>query len=214
MSPDDPGISAVLSSHVQTPLTEEALLDLAAVLDGLVGETFEIIVADGPSDMLDSLLVRFPNLPLRILESPDHDPAAGIATATYDLILHVSADGTFDVRELNHFLEAVEHGAELAIGYRAHTVKRFAWYVLGYLLFGRTARDVDCPFKLFRRAVWQRTGMAPRGVDRWFSTRLIVRARRLGFRVAELPVKQVQRARDRSTTDAAETRSPAVERVA
>jgi hypothetical protein len=195
MFPCARGISAVLSSHVRQPLTEDVVLDLAAVLDGLVGDNFEIIVADGPSDSLDSLLVRFPHLPLRILEARDRDPAAGIGRAAYDLILLVSPDYAFDVRELNHFLDAVEHGADLAIGYRAHNMRRFAWYVLGHLLFGKTARDVDCPFKLFRRRVWQRTGMQPRGVDRWFSTRLVVRARRLGFRVAELPVKQVQRTR-------------------
>jgi hypothetical protein len=195
MYPGVRGISAVLSSHVRQPLTEEVVLDLAAVLDGLVGDDFEIIVADGPSDSLDSLLVRFPHLPLRILEARDRDPAAGIGMAAYDLILLVSPDYAFDVRELNHFLEAVEHGADLAIGYRAYNFKRFAWYALGHLLFGKTARDVDCPFKLFRRCVWQRTGMQPRGADRWFSTRLVVRARRLGFRVAELPVKQVQRTR-------------------
>jgi hypothetical protein len=189
------GISAVLSSHVQQPLTEDMLLDLAAVLDGLVGNNFEIIVADGPSDSLDSLLVRFPHLPLRILEARDRDPAAGIGRAAHDLILLVSPDYAFDVRDLNHFLEAVERGADLVIGYRAYNFRRFAWYALGHLLFGKTARDVDCPFKLFRSCVWRRTGMHPRGADRWFSTRLVVRARRLGFRVAELPVKQVQRTR-------------------
>jgi hypothetical protein len=195
MSPGDAGISAVLSSETHTPLTEEVVLDLAAVLDGLVGEHFEIIMADGPSDRLNGLRARYPNLPLRTLEADDGDPAAAIGGARYDLILIVAIDGGFDVRELNHFLEAVEQGADLVIGYRPHTVRRFAWYVLGHLLFGKTARDVDCPFKLFRRSVWQLTRMEPRGVDRWFGTRLVVRARRLGLRVAELPVKQTQRAR-------------------
>jgi hypothetical protein len=195
MFPGDPGISAVLSSHVQRPPTEEVVLELAAVLDGLVGDNFEIIVVDGPSDSLDGLRIRFPHLPLRILEARDDDPAAGIGCAAYDLVLLVSADYAFDLRELNHFLEAVEQGADLAIGYRSRNLARFAWYALGHLLFGKTARDVDCPFKLFRQCVWQRTGMHPRGADRWFSTRLVVRARRLGFRVTELPVKQVQRAR-------------------
>jgi hypothetical protein len=195
MFPGVRGISAVLSSHVRLPLTEDVVLDLAAVLDGLVGEDFEIIVADGPSDSVDHLLARFPHLPLRILDARDRDPAAGIGNAAYNLILLVSPDYAFDVRDLNHFLEAVENGADLAIGYRAHNFKRFAWYLLGHLLFGKTARDVDCPFKLFRRCVWRRTGLQPRGIDRWFSTRLIVRARRLGFRVAELPVKQIPRTR-------------------
>jgi len=47
---------------------------------------------------------------------------------------------------------------------------------------------VDCPFKLFRTAVWQRVDMHPRAASLSFNTELLVRARRLGFQVAEVPV--------------------------
>jgi hypothetical protein len=182
MSGAAPGISAVLTA----PLSEDAALDLVAVLDGLVGSNFEILLAGHDAEALDAVRARLPALGLRATSA---DLAATISRTEHDLVLLTSGAGELDVYALNHFLEAIEAGADLAIGYRPRTIGRLAWSAFGHLLFGKTARDVDCPFKLFRRAVWQRTSMEPHGMDRWFSTRLVVRARRLGFRVAELPVQ-------------------------
>jgi hypothetical protein len=177
-----PGISAVLT----VPLREELVLDLVAVLDGLVGGNFEILIAGRDARTLEAVQARYPALPLR---ATSLDLAATISRTERDLVLLTAGTGELDIYALNHFLEAIESGNDLAIGYRPWTLERLAWSAFGHLLFGKTARDVDCPFKLFRRSVWQRTSMEPHGVDRWFSTRLVVRARRLGFRVAELPVR-------------------------
>ena len=165
------------------------MLDLVAVLDGLVGGNFDITVDAPAQAAVETLQASHPHLPIR---QTDEDLTRVIGSTQRDLILLATGAGDLDLFELNHFVEAIEGGADLAVGYRSRTVERVAWNAFGALLFGRTARDVDCPFKLFRRAVWERTSMEPHGVDRWFSMRLIVRARRLGFRVAELPVRATQ----------------------
>jgi glycosyltransferase involved in cell wall biosynthesis len=199
-----PGISAILVAPNDTIDLDAAVLDLAAVLDGLVYDNFEIVVVDVASnhriaEMLTELRVRFPHLPLRLLDGhyPDEPSALSAAfdCAAYDLIFVTSADGQYDMRELNHLLDAIEHGADLAIGYRprraAGIVQRidgWGWNLLINVVFGRTARDVDCAFKLFRQGVWQRVGMRSRGTATFY-TELLVRARRLGFRVTEVPVK-------------------------
>src|SRR5207248_1320143 len=59
------------------------------------------------------------------------------------------------------------------------------------LLFGYTARDVDCAFKLFRRGVWQSMTVHARGAT--FSAEFLIKARRLGFHVKELPVSHFPR---------------------
>jgi hypothetical protein len=59
------------------------------------------------------------------------------------------------------------------------------------LLFGYTARDVDCAFKLFRRTVWQSMTVHARGAT--FSAEFLIKARRLGFHVKELPVSHFPR---------------------
>jgi Glycosyl transferase family 2 len=201
-----PGISAVLVAHAGYTALEGAVLDLAAVLDGLVYGNFEIIVVEAAAstdtaDVVEQLRVLYPTLPLRLEEGEHVGQAAALAAgfdaAVYDLILAVGTNGEFDVRETNHMLEAIENGADLAIGYRPQradgVVRRlygWGWNVLVCLLFGKTGRDVDCLFKLFRTVAWQRVDIHPRepGQNLTFNAELLVRARRLGFRVAEVPV--------------------------
>ena len=193
------GISAVLSA----PLQFEAVLDLAAVLEALVGGNFEIVVTACTDGALADLRIAHPNLPLRATET---DLVGAISSAQHELVLLVDAAGTLDSYQLNHFLEAIERGADVALGYRAWRFDRLAWSALGHLLFGRTARDVECPFKLFRLSVWRRAAMEPHDMDRWFSTRLVVRARRLGYRVVELPVQSARPTLARRTAAEVKTR--------
>jgi hypothetical protein len=206
-----PGISAVVLAPSGPSELDAAVLDLAAVLDGLVFDNFEVVVVEvAPTrqltDLLAELRVRFPHLPLRLLDGHYTDAAAALSaafdTVAYDLIFVTSADGQYDMRELNHLLDAIEHGADLAIGYRPQRadglVQRldgWGWNLLVNLVFGRTAHDVDCAFKLFRHGVWRRVGMRSGGTATFYAE-LVVRARRLGFRVTEVPVRH-QRARSR-----------------
>src|SRR3979411_2722468 len=103
-----PGISAVLAADDEHTELEGAVLDLAAVLDGLVNTNFEIIVVDvTPSrrltETLAGLRAHSPDLPLRILEGDYVGQAAAFAAgfdaAGYDLILVATSDGQFEVHE-------------------------------------------------------------------------------------------------------------------
>jgi hypothetical protein len=186
-----PGISAVLATHDSQIDLDSTILELAAVLDGLVYGNFEIIVVEAldepttsqTSEILAGLLVRCPGLPLRILEQQNGERntalAAGFDAATYELLFVSAADGRFDVRELNHLLDAIERGADLAIGYRGRRSR--SWSRLLNLLIGKSGQDVDCAFTLIRRSVWQ-------GVGPICCAELLNRARQERFRVAEVPV--------------------------
>jgi hypothetical protein len=208
-----PGISAVVCAPIGQTELDAAVLDLAAVLDGLVFDNFEIVVADVTpsrrvSDLLAELRVRFPHLPLRLLHGHYMDQTSALAAAfriaAYDLIFVTSADGQYDIRELNHLLEAIEQGADLAIGYRLkradglmQRLDGWGWNLLVNLLFGPTARDVDCAFKLFRQTVWRHVDVHPHSpAPATFYTELLVRARRRGFRVTEVPVTHNRSAAD------------------
>src|ERR671931_70948 len=102
MSGSRPGILAVLAASSETPIREELVLDLVAVLDALVGGEFEIVFPHGRIDALDALRHRYPNLPLRAI---DVDLAAAISSGDRELILLVAADSELDLFELNHFVE-------------------------------------------------------------------------------------------------------------
>jgi hypothetical protein len=206
-----PGISAVVLAPIGHTELDAAVLDLAAVLDGLVLDNFEIVVVEVPpsrrvTDVLAELRVRFPHLPLRLLHGHYMDQASALSAAfgiaAYDLIFVTSADGQYDMRELNHLLDAIEQGADLAIGYRPkradgimQRLDGWSWNLLVNLVFGPTAHDVDCAFKLFRQTVWRRVDMRSRSTATFY-TELLVRARRRGFRVAEVPVTHHRSAAD------------------
>src|ERR1051326_6859972 len=172
------GISAVL-----TPCNDldGAVLDLAAVLGGLVGECFEIILVSGetPSEVA-GLLARAPHLPLRIVQGDTS--AAGCEVARYDMLFLAAGDGQFDVRELNHLFGAVEPGVDIAVGYRPRRIDllvrrlpHWGWSV-----------EVDCAFALVRRHVW--ATLAPKAFTRCRCAELISDARRLGCRGVQVPV--------------------------
>jgi hypothetical protein len=164
-----PGISAVL---VSSDGLDRAVLDLAAVLDGLVPQSFEIIVI-GDSASTSELRARAPRLPVRTLRAGDS------ADPVYDLVFVAAHDGQFDVRELNRLLDAVEGGADVASGYRprrtdaiTRRLQQWGWNV-----------DVDCAFALLRRDVFSETNSCA-------CAEMSRRARRMGFRVVEIPVSE------------------------
>jgi hypothetical protein len=171
------GISAVTMA---SDALAGPVLDLAAVLQGLVSANFEIIVVGESSPRLGEALAGLrataPGLPLRRIEGKSI--ADGCDAAIYDLVFVCAPDGQFDVRELNHLLEAVEAGADIAIGYRPRRTDRLVRQLqrLGWQI------DVDCAFGLFRRSICNE-------LRRYSSSSgLLWRVRHLGRPVAEMPV--------------------------
>jgi hypothetical protein len=67
----------------------------------------------------------------------------------------------------------------------------WGWKHLVNGVFGYTTRDIDCAFKLFRRSVWQSMRVESRGAT--FSAEFLIKARRVGFRIVEVPVSHFPR---------------------
>jgi glycosyltransferase involved in cell wall biosynthesis len=202
-----PGISAVLPAYNEEALIERTVTCVAAALRHLV-PWFEIVVTnDGSRDRTGDILARLrrarPDLHLRVVtHATNHGYGAALASgfdaARGDLIWLLDADGQFDPDDVAALLWALGDETDLAIGYRARRADPFArklnawgWKQLVNGLFGYTARDVDCAFKLFRREVWESMTVYARGAT--FSAELLIKARRLGFRIDELPVTHLPR---------------------
>ena len=172
------GISAVLLPCANF---ETAALDLAAVLAGLVGDRFEIILVcdqrQVPAQVSD-LLARAPHLPLRVVNGSG--VGEGCAAARYELVFIAARDGQFDVRELNRLLDAVERGADVALGYR----RRWADGFVRQLQKVGVRVALDWAFFLARRQIW----CAAAQTSDW--PNLVGLARRRGYRVAEVPVSR------------------------
>src|ERR687886_455594 len=200
-------ISAVLPAYNEAAIIERTVRHVASVLGGLTTD-FEVIVTnDGSRDatgrILADLQARAPELHLRVVTHERNRGygaavASGFDAATKDLIFLTDGDKQFDVSELRGFLPEMDTQTDLVIGWRRNRadppmrkLNAFGWKMLVNLLFGYTARDVDCAFKLFRRRVWESMTVHARGAT--FSAEFLVKARRLGFQVKELPVRHFPR---------------------
>jgi glycosyltransferase involved in cell wall biosynthesis len=200
-------VSVVLPAYNEEALIERTVRHVAEVVRHLVDDYEIVVVNDGSRDRTREILVRLmasaPDLHLRTVSHTRNQGygaalASGFDAARAELILMLDADGQFDVAEVVHLLAAMDDETDLAIGFRARRadpplrlLNAWGWKHLVNGLFGYTARDIDCAFKLFRRTVWQSMRVESRGAT--FSAEFLVKARRLGFRIAEVPVSDFPR---------------------
>jgi len=195
-------ISAVLPAYNEEAIIERTVRHVAAVLADLTADYEIIVTNDGSRDntagVLADLQRREPDLNLRVV-THDHNRgygaalASGFDAARKDLVFMTDGDKQFDVAELADFLPAMDSQTDLVIGWRRNRadpplrkLNALGWKLLVNIIFGYTARDVDCAFKLFRRRVWESMAVQSHGAT--FSAEFLIKARRLGFHVKELPV--------------------------
>jgi glycosyltransferase involved in cell wall biosynthesis len=208
-----PSISAVLPAHNEAANIERSVRALTDVLRGLTDE-FEIIVTnDGSSDQTGDILAALertePDLNLHVVTHPVNRGygsalASGFEVARKEFIFFTDSDVQFDVSELADFVKRMNHQTDLVIGWRdkradspIRLLNAWGWKHLVNGLFGYTARDVDCAFKLFRRRVWN--SLSVRATGATFSAEFLIKSRRLGFRITEIPVSHFPRSAGRPT---------------
>ncbi len=170
----------------------------------LVDDLEVIVVDDGSSDgtatVVRSLAAEDPRVRL-IQHEVNKGYGAAVRTALWsaskELVLLTDADRQFDIGEVSHFLPRLAE-ADLVIGYRYARSDPWhrrlfgnGWSWLVNLLFGYTARDVDCAFKLFRREILDKIEVRSGGA--MFSAEFLVRAKHAGYRIVEEPVSHYPR---------------------
>jgi glycosyltransferase involved in cell wall biosynthesis len=196
-----PSISLVLPAYNEAENIEPMVAEATPALQS-VSDDFEIIVVDdGSADDTAgvSRQVAENNPHLRLIQHPVNQGFGaavftGFTAAQNDWIFYTDADRQFVLDELSKFVPYMER-ADLIAGYRAPRRDPFmrvlygkGWSMLCTLLFGYTVRDVDCGFKLFRREIIQELAPAIGSRGATFSIEWLVRAKRAGYRFAEVPV--------------------------
>jgi len=172
---------------------------------------FEILVVnDGSADatpaIADELARTYPEV--RVIHHPRNRGyggalRSGFAGATKDLIFYTDGDAQYDPAELEALWPRMTDAVDLVNGYKisrsdpAHRIligKTYHWTVK--ILFGLKVRDVDCDFRLIRRAVFDRVSLEKNsGV---ICLEMMKKIQDAGFRIAEVPVHHYHRAFGRS----------------
>jgi glycosyltransferase involved in cell wall biosynthesis len=207
-------LSVVMPVYHELAVIEDVLREHREVLDErLPQDRTEIVVVDdgstdGTAELLDRLAHDIPGLVVLHQErnrGPGPALHRALEAASGEWFLHVDADRQTDARDLWQLWDRRDDH-DLLIGIRRPRrdprhrrllswVTRYVVWVVG----GRRFIDVNAPFKLARRDVWEDLRPAIPADAFAPSLLLAVGAARRGRRIAEIPVHHRMRPEGRTT---------------
>jgi glycosyltransferase involved in cell wall biosynthesis len=192
-------LSIVLPAHNEEANIEQCVRQALAAAEKVAEQVEVVVVNDGSKDrtpqILSALVAEDPRVCVLTHEVNKGYGAAvgdGLKAARSEYVFFTDSDLQFDLGELPLLLEHVRE-YPIVSGYRANRRDAFhrklnawAWGTLVKLLFGFRVRDVDCAFKVFRRAVLQEITIEAQGA--MINTEILAQATRKGHRIKEVPV--------------------------
>ncbi len=191
-----------------------ATLDKVLAFANVRGWNAEILVVnDGSTDNTSSIVQGYAaqHANLRLIENPGNRGKGfsvrnGVLHATGDVVIFSDADLSSPIEESTKLLDAIEHGADVAIGSRwLRTELQVQRQPLHRRIFGRAFnlalrtvlglryKDTQCGFKAFTHRAAQ--AIFPlQHIERWgFDPEILFLAQRFGFHVKEVAVQWAHR---------------------
>ncbi len=190
------------------------IASLVVVTDMTVRELtddYEIIVVnDGSPDhtgeILADLQTRYPRL--RVITHPKNRGyggalRSGFSAASKELVFYTDGDAQYDPREITRLVAALTPDVDMVNGYKIERHDPLNRVIIGRVyhhvvktMFRLRMRDVDCDFRLMRRAMFDQIDLhEDSGV---ICVELMTKVHQAGFRIAEVPVHHYHRAYGRS----------------
>lgn len=207
-------LSVFLPVYNEEANLKNVVLATKKVLQNVASEWELIIVDDGSTDSSPGLIKELAESDSRIRvvthkvnEGYGASIASGLYESKYPWITFTDSDGQFDFAEIVNFIsKQKETNADLVIGfYKKRQVSTFKiitsklWELTVFILFGLKVRDIDCGFKLIsKKAVYAIPPLeSKRGA--FISSELLIKARKKGFRIVEIPVTHYPRLKGTGT---------------
>jgi glycosyltransferase involved in cell wall biosynthesis len=181
--------------------TTDLKWELLVIDDGSVDKTAEVVQKIALKDPRIKLIKHPKNMGYGAALS------SGFYKSKYNWISFIDSDGQFDFSEITNFIDKQKNSeASLVIGYykkrRVSAVKIITsklWELSVFLLFGLTVHDIDCGFKLISREVINKIPRLESQRGAFISSELLIKARKAGFKIVEVPVTHYPRMRGSGT---------------
>ena len=187
-------------------------------LDGKCKEYFDdyeiVVVSDGSTDKTREI-VKEKLVPLGIVDA-GYDKnrgkggalKAGVAAASGDVIVTTDCDLAYGTEVIRQAVELLEENpeSELLIGSRSKSKDGFEGYPLLRrvaskvyfsmisIIAGIKVSDSQCGFKIYRRDAGKKLFELLETYSFAFDLEILMRATRLGYKIAEMPVKIINHA--------------------
>ena len=205
------GISVFFPAYNDAATIAAMVMGAMRTLRRLTPDYEVIVVDDGSRDatpeILEELQLLYPER-LRVerhVRNRGYGAAvrSGIGAATKEWIFYTDGDAQYDVRELADLVAQVHAGIDVVNGYKIARSDPFYRKAIGaiynaavHAAFRVRIRDVDCDFRLMRRALFESIDL--QSVSGTICVEMIKKLEDAGARFAEAPVHHYHRSVGRS----------------
>jgi glycosyltransferase involved in cell wall biosynthesis len=203
-------ISAFFPAYNDAATISSMVIATVLTLPKVTDDYEVIVVNDGSPDHTGEMLAELARVypQVRIVTHPKNKGyggalKSGFAAATRDWIFYTDGDAQYDPRELPRLVAAATEDCDVVNGFKIERFDPLHRVVIGRLyhhivrlLFGFRLRDVDCDFRLLRRAVFDKISLT--STSGTICLELVKKLQDLGFRFKEVPVHHYHRAHGKS----------------
>ena len=204
------GLSVFFPAYNDSGTIASMVIRAVQAASELTSDYEVIVVNDGSADatpqIADELARTYPRV--RVVHHAKNRGyggalQTGFRSATKEFIFYTDGDAQYDPVELADLWAKMTPGVDLVNGYKISRSDPFHRIIIGRvyhhtvrLLFGLKVRDVDCDFRLMRRAIFEKIDLEKNsGV---ICLEMMKKIEDAGFRIVEVPVHHYHRAFGRS----------------
>ncbi len=203
-----PYLSIVIPAYNESARIEQTLSNVMATVEAQGWDAEVLVIDDGSSDDTAAIVTRWAeNFPrLHLVQNPGnrgkgYSVRNGLLQAAGEIVMFTDADLSAPLEEADRLIEAIDSGADVAIGsrwmdrtrqtihqplYRQFFGRCFNW--ITRTVMGLPFKDTQCGFKAFRRPAAQIVFRLQR-IERWgFDPEILFIARKLRYTIREVPV--------------------------
>jgi glycosyltransferase involved in cell wall biosynthesis len=203
-----PRLSIVIPAYNESARIEAALSNVLACVESRAWDADILVVDDGSTDNTTAIVQHWmtANPRIHLIQNPGnrgkgYSVRNGLLQSAGDIVMFTDADLSAPIEEAERLFDAIDAGADVAIGsrwldkqkqtvhqpiYRRFFGRCFNWVTRRVI--GLPFKDTQCGFKAFRRDAAQ-TIFRLQTIERWgFDPEILFIARKLKYNIVEVPV--------------------------